>query len=126
MGRGRGAFALLPAGAPGSLDPDHQASREETRPGCWALYGPGKDDGDRYEGIRGHHRCCAPIHLRSVAPKEDRGGPLRRHPCLYRLQRVYLTLGDRWTAHDLYSECHGGRGVSTRLAPGEVSEEDLR
>jgi dimethylamine/trimethylamine dehydrogenase len=68
----------------------------------------------------------AAIHLRSLAAEEDRRRPLRRHPRLHRLQCVYFALGNRRPADDLHAERHSGRGISARLASGEVSETRLR
>jgi dimethylamine/trimethylamine dehydrogenase len=59
-------------------------------------------------------------------PKKIEEGRIRRHSRLHRLQRLHFPLGDRRPADDLHSECHRRRGVSARLAPGALSEEDFR
>ena len=97
---------------------DGQEAGARRRP----LHRPGKDDGDRHQGHRRHHRRRAPLDLRSVAAEEDRGGPLRRHPRVHRLQCLHLALGDRRPADDLHPErdCRGG--IPARLASREIPE----
>ena len=123
VGRGCGPVALLPAGPPGALDALRQAGGQEAGARRRPVHRPGEDDRDRHQGHRGHHRRRPAVDLRSVAAEEDRGRPLRRHPRLHRLQRVHFALGDRRPADDLHPERHRRRGISPRLASGEIPEE---
>ena len=48
---------------------------------------------------------------------QDRGGPLRRHPRVHRLQRLHLARRDRRATRSLHAEPDRRRGVPPRLAP---------
>ena len=63
---------------------------------------------------------CRPSISDPVPSEEDRRGQARRHPRVHRLQHLHLALGDRRPAGHLHPERDRGRGVSARLAPGEV------
>src|ERR1700722_12281718 len=100
VGRGRRSVPILPTGSSSAVDPVRQASGQEAGSGRGSIHGSGKDDRDRDQGHRRHHRRGAAIHLRSLAAEEDRRRPLRRHPRLHRLQCVHFALGNRRGSDD--------------------------
>ena len=94
----------------------HRQARRRRRP----RHQPRHDGGDHQHRPVRHHRRRASVDLRPVPAEEDRGGPVRRHPRVHRLQPVHLPLGDRRPAAGLHAERDRRRGVPARLAPGEV------
>ena len=122
VGSERGAVAVLRGEPREALhrpdqgrEPHQQAGRRRR-----AGHQPRHDGGDHLLGPVRHHRRGASVDLGPVPAQEDRGGTVRRHPRVHRLQSVHLPMGDRRPADGLHPERDRRRGVPPWLASGEV------